>query len=528
MQLLIDERWLNMSYQATVYRIFIASPKDVVKEREAIPKVIYSWNATNSLYYKVILEPVKWETHATPEMDDKGAQEIINKQLVRKCDILIGVFRMRIGTPTSEAESGTLEEIEEFQKAGKPIMLYFFSRAQTPESKEIDQYNRLLHFKGKIKGLVYSYKSLEELLERIQSHITQTIQDIHKPSINGLEEAEGSERETWHKIQLGVKVAVPSLSRVVPSSGGGKVSLKPRVYDEKTLLPIGSARLPSYRWDARNCEGFWYDQRTGNTSEVLEIGGPLGNPLITTIDHDDRTIPKKTLVYQTVKQQIRYKANEANALNTIECAYNEYDEKVYSGGFYCKLGLFGESYIAVNGKAKKLSKHILEQGTFDTKMLAVGETWHMGDGYDLTAQSIDSKAIPKQVWLVLSKDGIKLDDKVIAQGEVYTYVEKNIADEKDVPLFVTYIDSVFDSNTSDIVQLKYTWLISHNVFEVEGGDEFGIFRIRDAGDDSLTFWNEDSSVDLPMATIVDLAGNIKFKAAEDPNYLRFYPMFLYK
>lgn len=95
-----------MSYQATVYRIFIASPSDVVEEREVIPKVIHSWNAANSLYHKVMLEPVKSETHATPEMGDR-AQAIINKQLVEKCDILIGVFRTRLGTPTGEAESGT-------------------------------------------------------------------------------------------------------------------------------------------------------------------------------------------------------------------------------------------------------------------------------------------------------------------------------------------------------------------------------------------------------------------------------------
>jgi hypothetical protein len=37
-----------MSYQATVYRILVASPGDVTKERQAIPEVIGIWNDAHS------------------------------------------------------------------------------------------------------------------------------------------------------------------------------------------------------------------------------------------------------------------------------------------------------------------------------------------------------------------------------------------------------------------------------------------------------------------------------------------------
>jgi len=43
------------------------------------------------------------------------------------------------------------------------------------------------------------------------------------------------------------------------------------------------------------------------------------------------------------------------------------------------------------------------------------------------------------------------------------HVEKNIAGEYDVPMFVTYIDSIFAGSTSDMAQLRYTWAISDNV-----------------------------------------------------------------
>jgi hypothetical protein len=69
-----------------------------------------------------MLLPVMWERDATPDLGDRP-QGIINRQLVDVCDVLIGTFWAKLGTPTSEAESGTAEEIERFIKAGKPVLI---------------------------------------------------------------------------------------------------------------------------------------------------------------------------------------------------------------------------------------------------------------------------------------------------------------------------------------------------------------------------------------------------------------------
>lgn len=185
-----------MPRQATVYRILIASPSDVVKERKAIPEVTHSWNAVNSLRYGIILEPVLWETHATPEMGDRP-QAIINKQLVEDCDILVGTFWTRIGTRTGKFESGTIEEIEEFRKAGKPVLLYFSSVPVVPDSIDTDQYNRLLKFKEQCEkeGLVSTYESIGQLREQLQGHITSTINSLRKVSSEAVAEAEANEEE---------------------------------------------------------------------------------------------------------------------------------------------------------------------------------------------------------------------------------------------------------------------------------------------------------------------------------------------
>ena len=165
-----------MPRPAIVYRILIASPSDTAEEREAIPEVIHDWNVANSLFRGIYLEPVLFETHARPQMGDRP-QAIINRQLLRSCDILIGTFWTRLGTPTGKAESGTVEEIEEFRKASKPVLLYFSSVPLDPGSINVRQYNRLLKFKDKCEkeGLVFSYDSISNLREQLQKHITSTI-----------------------------------------------------------------------------------------------------------------------------------------------------------------------------------------------------------------------------------------------------------------------------------------------------------------------------------------------------------------
>jgi hypothetical protein len=161
------------------YKILIASPNDLTSEKKVIPEVINSWNSLNSEQFKVCLLPVMWETHSTPEMGSRP-QEIINQQLVDTCDILIGVFWTRIGTHTGEAESGTVEEIEKFIDTGKPVMLYFSSIPIKPENIDLKQYERLKNFKAKCmkNGLVIDYSSIDELREKIITHLTNKIRKL--------------------------------------------------------------------------------------------------------------------------------------------------------------------------------------------------------------------------------------------------------------------------------------------------------------------------------------------------------------
>ncbi len=57
----------------------------------------------------------------------------------------------------------------------------------------------------------------------------------------------------------------------------------------------------------------------------------------------------------------------------------------------------------------------------ESKSLATGESWDMGSGYTLIVNALDDKATPKQVWISLEREGKRLDDKVMTEGEIYTY-----------------------------------------------------------------------------------------------------------
>jgi hypothetical protein len=135
-----------MAYDSRTFRILIASPGDVEEEREIAVKVIQEWNDLNSYSRNVVLLPLRWETHTAPDYGIRP-QEVINRAIVDECDLLVGIFWTRIGTPTGLADSGTLEEISRVAKLGKPIMLYFSKVGADPDRIDLSQLTRLKAFK---------------------------------------------------------------------------------------------------------------------------------------------------------------------------------------------------------------------------------------------------------------------------------------------------------------------------------------------------------------------------------------------
>jgi hypothetical protein len=175
-----------MPYKAKVYKVMIASPADVPAERDVVRNVIHEWNSVHSDKEDIVLLPTGWESHSSPSLGDRP-QAIINKQVLKDCDLLIAVFWTRLGSPTGKSRSGTVEEIEEHIKTGKPAMIYFSSIAAVPESIDQDQYKALLKFKEELRtrGLIETYSSHAEFREKLSRQLAQTVIRYFLPKKKG-------------------------------------------------------------------------------------------------------------------------------------------------------------------------------------------------------------------------------------------------------------------------------------------------------------------------------------------------------
>ena len=170
-----------MSYSARVLRILIASPSDVEEEREAVVSVIQAWNDLHSRTRELVLLPLRWETHTAPEFGTRP-QDVINRAIVDDCDLVVGIFWTRLGSPSGEADSGTVEEIERASKAGKPIMLYFSRTEINPHDIDMGQMNRLKLFEERVRhnSLVERYKTKNQFRDKFSQQLEIKIKEIER------------------------------------------------------------------------------------------------------------------------------------------------------------------------------------------------------------------------------------------------------------------------------------------------------------------------------------------------------------
>lgn len=215
-----------MTFEATACNVMIASPGDVQVERNIVRDVIHEWNAVNAPSRRTVLLPVGWDTHSSPLMGNHP-QSIINWQVLKNSDLLIAVFWTRLGTPTQNAASGTVEEIEEHVSAGKPAMIYFSSAPVAMDSVDQDQYAALTKFKKdcKARGLSDSYESTAEFHDKVRRHLAMTLNSnpyftALSPTANGATAASTGASES---------TGVPALSREAKEllleavTGGGDI-----------------------------------------------------------------------------------------------------------------------------------------------------------------------------------------------------------------------------------------------------------------------------------------------------------------
>lgn len=230
---------------ASVIKVFLAGPSDVVLEKKAARDTMQYWNETSASASGAYLHPVAWETHAVPEVGDHP-QNIINKQLLSDCDILVGIFWTRLGTPTEKSASGSVQEIEEFAESGKPVLLYFSNKPVEPLSIDQEQFKALVDFRESFKkrGLYFGYDDTQHLKDLLLRHIGPKVTEILKQGAvtQGATVSMPPVRDTVFRSRLGGEeaVAIEELRQALSRFESGWVSERDsgpvNIEDAKVIL----------------------------------------------------------------------------------------------------------------------------------------------------------------------------------------------------------------------------------------------------------------------------------------------------
>jgi hypothetical protein len=177
----------DVKTQQQILHVVLASPSDVQSERDVLPSVIEEVNRVVAVDRGLRLELLRWETDAYPGFHLEGPQGLIDPILrITDCDLLIGIFWKRFGTPTADGTTGTEHEFnlayKEWEKKGTPqILVYFNEKASNPKSRaETDQWGQVIEFKAKFpkEGLWWPYKGKVEFERMVRNHLMNYIRTL--------------------------------------------------------------------------------------------------------------------------------------------------------------------------------------------------------------------------------------------------------------------------------------------------------------------------------------------------------------
>jgi len=163
------------------FRVFIASPGDLAREREVAREVVRSVSLRLGDRGGLVLEPIGWEDVPI----DVGRPQALINPLVRECDLFVGILWSRFGTETGVAESGTAEEFVEAERVrqetgDRPTIKVFFSDAPVPMDRLRGgdgrmQFDKVQAFRDRYvaerRGLAKTYKDVHEFRDLLRQEL---------------------------------------------------------------------------------------------------------------------------------------------------------------------------------------------------------------------------------------------------------------------------------------------------------------------------------------------------------------------
>jgi hypothetical protein len=174
---------------ARVVNVFFSTPGDALSERELLVSVVQEMQAA-FLRRGITLKPWAYDTDATPGVAPAGGtpQSVVDPQIPRKpdgsldYDLYVGIMARRIGTPVSDAVSGTVHEFNEaraaFNRDGKPHILFYFRNEDPRADAEDSQFKGVLAFRSQYPGLFSIFQSPDDLEAQFRRHLLSELLDL--------------------------------------------------------------------------------------------------------------------------------------------------------------------------------------------------------------------------------------------------------------------------------------------------------------------------------------------------------------
>jgi hypothetical protein len=195
-------------------RIFLASPGDVVAERQAARALLDRLEREPLIRRDFTIETVSWDDPDAPApmLATLTPQQAVVRALPRpsQCDVTILILWGRMGTPLDERKpdgepfaSGSEWEFEDARRAGRPILVY---RRTTPLPPPADDattrqrsaverfFEQFVGPGGTLTGGYATYDSLEAFTTRLRKDIESLLPTL-APVAAFDEDAPAS---TWH------------------------------------------------------------------------------------------------------------------------------------------------------------------------------------------------------------------------------------------------------------------------------------------------------------------------------------------
>lgn len=177
-----------MTFQAIAALVMISGPGDTAEEVEAVKATIAKWNSSHAKDMGVVFVPQHHSTNTVPVLRaGVDGQAIINEQITDHADVILALFKYRLGTPTPRNEySGTVEEAEARRETGMAHM-FFWEGDSLPiaianSSEKMTEWNDLKTYRetfhDNTSGLYHTYKSSESLIDKVETTLWQDAREL--------------------------------------------------------------------------------------------------------------------------------------------------------------------------------------------------------------------------------------------------------------------------------------------------------------------------------------------------------------